>query len=166
MGEQLEETCRLLAEANAIGVWGNHDFGLCVDPTPELQARYRPAVLEYMASLRPRLEIDGCYFAHVEPWLNPQSMFDMWYFDDDGFANTPYKRQRIFTAVPHPLIFAGHYHQWLLVSEDQVDPWQGEQPITLPTDRRHFVVIHALCDGYSALLDTRTRELIPFSPAT
>ena len=31
MGERIEETYRLLADAKAIGVWGNHDFGLCVE---------------------------------------------------------------------------------------------------------------------------------------
>ena len=32
MGERIEETCRLLADAAVVGVWGNHDFGFCVEP--------------------------------------------------------------------------------------------------------------------------------------
>ncbi len=28
-GKQIRETCRLLADAGAVGVWGNHDYGLC-----------------------------------------------------------------------------------------------------------------------------------------
>ena len=31
-GERIEELCRLLAAAGVVGVWGNHDYGLCVDP--------------------------------------------------------------------------------------------------------------------------------------
>jgi predicted phosphodiesterase len=161
MGEQLEETCALLREAKAVGVWGNHDFGVCVDPLTEVCQRYSPAVLEYMASLRPRMEIDGCYFSHIEPWLNAESLFDLWYFDYDGLVNTPQKVQRIFGAVPHRLILAGHYHQWMLVSENGMEPWQGERPISLGDGRRYFVVINALCDGCSALLDTKSLELVP-----
>jgi hypothetical protein len=162
MGERLEETCRLLAEANTIGVWGNHDFGLCVHPPPELRGRYSSAVLDFMESLRPRLEVDGCYFAHVEPWLDPESLDDLWYFDPDGFANSPYKRQRIFTAVPHRLILAGHYHQWLHASETTLEPWNGGQVLNFATAHRHFVVIHAVCDGYFAILDTGRLELVPY----
>ncbi len=29
-GRRIEETCRLLAEASAVGVWGNHDFGRAI----------------------------------------------------------------------------------------------------------------------------------------
>src|SRR5579863_4853442 len=64
MAQQVEETCRLLAQANAIGVWGNHDFGLRVNLSDEMRRRYSPVVVNYMASLRPRLEVHGCLFTH------------------------------------------------------------------------------------------------------
>lgn len=105
-GERIEETCRLLAEANAVGVWGNHDFGLCDNPSDKVRAKYPAAVVEYMTPLRPRLELDGCYFAHVEPWLDPEDIHDLWFVkgppDSDG------RLDQIFRAVPHRLIFAGH----------------------------------------------------------
>src|SRR5688572_21810378 len=101
MGERMEETCTLLAEAKAVGVWGNHDFGLCVQPVPEVRARYSAAVLDFMTSLQPRMGIEGCFFSHIEPWLNPEQLEDLWYFDFDGFANAPHKLARIFNAVPH-----------------------------------------------------------------
>ena len=41
MGKRVEETCQLLVEAKAIGVWGNHDYGLCVEPDAEIRAKYR-----------------------------------------------------------------------------------------------------------------------------
>jgi len=32
-GERVEATVDLLAEAGAVGVWGNHDLGLCDGPS-------------------------------------------------------------------------------------------------------------------------------------
>jgi predicted phosphodiesterase len=32
-GKRLEETIGLLREVNAVGVWGNHDVGLCLAPS-------------------------------------------------------------------------------------------------------------------------------------
>ena len=83
MGQRIEETCRLLSQLNAIGVWGNHDDGLCVDPDEEARATYPVAVIDYMTSLRPRLEVGGCHFAHVEPWLNPEDVAE-----SPGFRRT------------------------------------------------------------------------------
>ena len=48
-GEQVEETCQMLAEAKAVGVWGNHDYGLCVDPPDDIRARF-PATVGWMWS--------------------------------------------------------------------------------------------------------------------
>src|SRR6516165_10278339 len=56
----LEEIVEILDEAGAIGVWGNHDFGLCRDnPTPEDRQRFGERVLAFMARLQPRLEFEG-----------------------------------------------------------------------------------------------------------
>jgi Calcineurin-like phosphoesterase superfamily domain len=105
MGERIEETCRLLIEARAIGVWGNHDFGICVEPTEKMRAKYPAVALDFMTSLRPRLDLEGCYFAHVEPWLNPEELTDLWYFD--GPPDEHGNLDRIFDAVPHRIMFAG-----------------------------------------------------------
>src|ERR1017187_2189137 len=59
-GERIEETVSLLRGVSAVGVWGNHDIGLCFDPTEEIRQRYSASVLDFMGSLLPRLEIDGC----------------------------------------------------------------------------------------------------------
>ena len=37
IGQRIEETCRLLAEAKAVGVWGNHDYGLCSNPSEQIR---------------------------------------------------------------------------------------------------------------------------------
>lgn len=160
MGQRIEETCRLLAGTRVIGVWGNHDFGLCFDLHAGVRASYPASVIDYMASLRPRLEIDGCLFTHVEPWLNPESVADLWYFD--GPPDDPAKLARIFTAVPHQIMFSGHYHRWLLATPERVTDWNGEGPICL-SGGRHFVVVGAVCQGRFAIFDTDTSELFPFN---
>ena len=160
LGERIEETCRLLTEAKAIGVWGNHDFGLCVNPDEHVRAKYPSAVWDYMGSLRPKLDVEGCYFGHVEPWLNPEEIADLWYFE--GPPDEPGKLARIFDAVPHRLMFAGHYHKWLLSTPAQISEWKGERPVRL-NDGRYFVVIGALCEGRYAIFDTGTSDLVPFN---
>ncbi len=161
LGHHLKETVDLLAEAGAIGVWGNHDFGLCRDnPRPEDRQRYGEAVLEFMGSLQPRLELEGCHFTHIEPWLDPEKIEDLWYFE--GLPETPSHLARSFAAVPNRLMFMGHYHHWLLATPEGVQPWAGDRPIVLDAAQRYLVAVHAVCDGRCALFDTGTSELFPF----
>lgn len=161
LGEDLDETCRLLAGANAIGVWGNHDFGICSDPSSEQRAAYSPTTMAFLTSLRPRLEVEGCYFSHVEPWLDPENVADLWYFD--GPPDEHEKLDRIFRAVPNRVMFGGHYHKWLLVTPEGVRDWSGGESIRLSPQERYYVVIGALCDGWYAIYDTDSRELEPFT---
>ena len=152
---------RSSTEVGAIGVWGNHDFGLCRDnPRPEDRRRYGERVLAFMGRLQPRLEVEGCLFTHVEPWLDPEVIEDLWYFD--GPPETPEQVSRIFAAVPNRVMFVGHYHRWLLVTPEGVQPWSGDEPTVLEVGNRYLVAIHAVCDGKCALFDTVTNELIPF----
>ena len=140
---------------------GNHDFGLCGDnQRAEDRQRYSERVLAFMGALQPRLEVEGCLFAHVEPWLDPEKIEDLWYFE--GPPDTPEQVARSFAAVPNRLIFIGHYHHWLLATPDGVQPWAGDRPIVLDADQRYLVAVHAVCDGWCALFDTGTSELFPF----
>lgn len=136
-GDRIEETCRMLAGANAVGVWGNHDYGLCVRTDRGYRSRYGDVAIDFMQTLQPRLEIAGCHFAHVEPWLDPGNVADLWYFE--GPPDEHKKLQRIFDAVPHRLSFAGHYHKWLLVAPDGIREWEGECTVRLD-EGRYFVV--------------------------
>lgn len=86
LGDELEPICQLLQEARAIGVWGNHDLGLCLDPEPALVARFPRVVLDFMGTLRPRLSLGDCHFSHVEPWLDPTDPAQINYFE--GPADT------------------------------------------------------------------------------
>jgi hypothetical protein len=161
MGQRMEETVDLLRQVKAVGVWGNHDIGLCFDPDDKVCDRYSAAVLGFMGSLQPRMEIDDCLFTHVEPWLDPHKVQDLWYFD--GPPDSPEKLARSFAAVPHQFLFMGHMHRWLLGTPDGLSPWRGEGPVGLDHRARHLIVVHAVCDGHCALFDTETNELVPFS---
>lgn len=159
-GRRAVETCELLLESNAVGVWGNHDFGVCVDPDEDARQKYGETAVGFMTSLQGSLEIDGCHFSHVEPWLDPNVLGDLWYFD--GPPDSDAKRARIFEAVPNRLMFGGHYHNWLIVTPEAIGDWCGEKPTDL-RNGRYFVVIAALCDGYFAIFDTQSSLLTPFS---
>jgi hypothetical protein len=163
MGHRIEETVRLLRDVAAVGVWGNHDIGLCFDPSVKVRQRYSAAVLDFMGSLQPRLEIDGCLFSHVEPWLDPHKIEDLWYFD--GPPDTSEKLARSFAVVPNHVIFLGHFHRWLLGSTVGVMDWQGETPVNLDHGNQYLVVVHAVWAGKCALFDTNTNDLIPFGTA-
>jgi predicted phosphodiesterase len=159
-GKRLEQTIGLLQQVGAVGVWGNHDVGLCFDPDEEVCERYSAAVLDFMGRLQPHLEIEDCLFTHVEPWLDPHLVEDLWYFH--GPPDTPEKLTRCFAAVPHRVLFMGHLHRWLLGTPEGLLPWRGEQPVMLESKNRYLVVVHAVWDGKCALFDTRTGELRPF----
>jgi predicted phosphodiesterase len=161
MDTSLEESVEILDEAGAIGVWGNHDFGLCRDnPRPEDRRRFGERVLTFMGRLQPRLEVEGCLFTHVEPWLDPEKIEDLWYFD--GPPETPEQVARIFAAAHNRVMFVGHYHRWLLVTPEGIQPWGGDGPIVLEAGNRHLVAINAVCQGKCALFETERGLLTPF----
>jgi hypothetical protein len=121
---------------------------------------YLFGTIGFMKSLRPRLELDGCYFAHVEPWLDPEDIMDLWFFE--GPPEGDGRVTKIFNAVPNRLMFAGHCHSWMLVTPDGIAEWKGDCPIKL--DRgRYFVAVGALLEGRYAIFDTETSALVPFN---
>jgi hypothetical protein len=86
-GERLGPAVDLLRTAEAVGVWGHHDFGLCRAPGPRLRQKYPGPVLDFLAGLLPRLEVGECLFTHVEPWLDPHAV------DARGHALRPSARR-------------------------------------------------------------------------
>jgi predicted phosphodiesterase len=159
-GKRIEQTVRLLQQVKAVGVWGNHDVGLCFDPSEEVCKCHNSAVLDFMGSLQPHLEIEGCLFTHVEPWLDPHSVEDLW--DFHGPPDSPEKLARSFAAVPHRILFMGHLHRWSLGTPDGLLSWRGEHQVALDRRNRYLVVIHAVWGGKCALFDTVTNDLVPF----
>lgn len=160
MGRCIHPTCELLAAANVVGVWGNHDIGLCFDPPEDWRLLYSDTVFDYMRSLKPRLVIEHCYFAHVEPWLDPEKLEDLWYFD--GMPESFERRDQIFSAQPQRILFAGHYHRWMLLSPSRTERWDGRIPVCLK-DGRFFVVLNAVMAGCFATYDTESGWLTPYN---
>ena len=128
-GKRIGATVELLRPANPVGVWGNHDFGLCHEPEAAVQRKYAGPVLDFMATLKPRLEIGECLFTHVEPWLDPTDLAQLWWFE--GPPDTPERAAQSFDAWPHRVMFVGHFHRWLVARRAGCLPWDGS-----PANRR------------------------------
>jgi hypothetical protein len=97
----------------------------------------------------------------VEPWLDPEDICDLWYFD--GPPDTLDKIARSFDAAPYRFMFVGHLHRWLIATPNSILDWKGEKPINLNVEDRYLVLVAALCDGKYATFDTQTGELVPFN---
>jgi hypothetical protein len=159
-GRAIDETCDLLAESGVVGVWGNHDIGVCTLPPEALSHLLRPATLSYMRSYSPRLVIEDCYFSHIEPCLDPESAADLWQVP--VVPDSAESLERNWTAVPQRRMFMGHLHRWYAASSAGASGWLGREPLATGGTARHFVVIGAVCDGGCATLDTVTGWLRPF----
>jgi hypothetical protein len=149
----------LLERHGAVGVWGNHDFGLCRDVSDEARARFPAAALAFMSTMLPRLELAGCYFSHVDPWLDPEKVEDLWCFD--GRPEDPDRLARTFAAVPHRACFMGHVHRWFAATEAGPLPWRGEGPLTLEPDRRYLIAVAPVFNGAFAIVDTVAAAVFP-----
>jgi len=158
-GPRLDATVAVLAAAGAIGVWGNHDFGLCVDPSPFARERFAPASLAYLATLRPRLEIDGCLFSHVAPWLDATDIRQLWHVEDEPLS--PPLVARSLDAVPHRVIFLGHFHRWFVATRAGRLPWDGRSALRLDPAERSLVFINGVVEGWCATYETASGELVP-----
>lgn len=157
---RLRETCRLLAESQVVGVYGNHDYGLSVDQDDEVAALCGGSqVAAYMRTLEPRLVIEDCLFQHIEPWLDPSKLEDLWYFD--GVPQRPEQLARIFAVPTARVLFAGHFHRWLWARPTELTDWNGEAPVCLAPAERHFVIVGPLCHGQFATYDTSSGWLTP-----
>jgi hypothetical protein len=149
----------LLRGAGAVGVWGNHDVGLCNQVSDKVQHETDPAVLAYMATMRPQVVLEDCRFSHVEPWLDAGLVENLWYFD--GVPDTPEKAKRSFAAVPERFLFVGHFHRWMVMTPAGAVPWNGEEPLELRDAARYLVAVAPVVSGWCAIFDTETARLTP-----
>jgi predicted phosphodiesterase len=157
-GQAAPDVARMLLDAGAIGVWGNHDIGLS-DQIPDVVRNAADStVLSYTETLKPQLVIDDHRFSHVLPWRDPHRIEDLWMFDD--FDDRPCV-ERCFDALPERILFVGHYHRWWLSRRDGVIAWQGVDPIYLHRPDRYLVVVAAVRDNWCALYDTDEAQLTP-----
>ena len=159
MAKRLEECVESLSEAGAVGVIGNHELGLCVEPDPELLSHYSPKVGAFMQTLGPSLVLDECWFGHIEPYLDVTNPED--YYSDGGgpLASAETVRQS-FQARPERVVFVGHYHAWRVVTTRHVfDPLHDTESLWLKPPERYVVMVHALMSGWLAMYDTESAEL-------
>jgi hypothetical protein len=160
MHRRLDETVALLQEAGAIGVWGNHDFGLCQRIDGETRQRFSPVVLRYMGSLQPTLSVEDILCSHIEPWLDANDLVQLWYFE--GPPDTAVKLARSFDAVPERLLLSGHMHRWFLGTPQGPCEWDGTSRIRLAPPARYLLILHAVVLGHCAIYDSATFEFTPF----
>jgi hypothetical protein len=158
-GPRIDDTVELLVEAGVVGVYGNHDYGLSVEPDDYIRSRFSSRVLDYMTSLHPRLEVEDCLFAHREPWLDCSKVEQIWHVDEQEL--TPDVIARSFAATPHRSIFVGHFHRWHAFGRSGPLPWEGREPLVLHDVGPSLVVVHAVCDGFAATFETGSRLLVP-----
>lgn len=158
MGARITETVQLLVGAEADGVFGNHDLGFCHEPEERVLAKYDNVVRNYMAKLKAQFEVEDCLVCHGLPhWdaADPLVYYIAEKVEEDGVVD------QCLAAVPHRVVFVGHFHRWFLATEAGNLKWQGESPICLESADRYLMVVAAVCDGWCATYDTDSRELTP-----
>src|SRR4029453_16796613 len=80
--EGAAEVAALLLEADAVGVWGNHDYGLRGDVSDRMRVRFPQVSLTFMARMQPRLVIADCHFSHREASCDPYDVLQLWDVSD------------------------------------------------------------------------------------
>lgn len=153
------EVAALLRDAGARLVWGNHDCGLCRDPDPVVRERVPPDALAVFAAAGPRLELGGCHFSHVEPWIDATDPAALWHYD--GLPRTPELLARTFAAFAGRAAFVGHHHRWFAITEAGALDWSGVAPLALDPGRRYLIAVAPVFRGAFALVDTAAGTVTP-----
>ena len=154
------EVATLLQQCGAVGVWGNHDFTLCRDVPVEARSRYPSSVLDLMARMEPRLVIEECHFSHKESSVDPHDVEQLWHISERP-RDLVERAGLAFGAVGSRLQFVGHYHRWWAATPEGPVGWSGSEPLCFEPDKRYFVVVAAVCDGWCGILDTERGQLEP-----
>jgi len=154
------ETVALLKARNAVGVLGNHELGLCIEPSLAIRTAHTEPVIEYFGTLAARFELGDLLFSHTLPsqdatnpaayYLGPQS-------HEAGALD------ECFARFPHRVIFVGHFHRWFAATQNANTSWDGSEPIKFEPSQRYLVVVHAVLNGWFAIFDDSTNVLTPMS---
>lgn len=158
-GQRVSETTAILRRVGAVGVWGNHDLGLCLEPSPAMRQRYGGEVLDYFATLRGHYVEEDCLFSHVQTWMDPADLEQPWYVV--GKPDNSELLARNFAATEARVQFQGHYHCWMAATPAGLLPWSGIEPLLLEPKERYLFLVNAVCSGWCATYDTHAGLLTP-----
>jgi len=158
------QVAEMLLGANAVGVWGNHDFGLRGQVAEATRARLPLDVFEFMERMQPRLVLEDCHFSHRESYVDPFDVSQLWDLSEHRLPLEE-KASLAFKAVVQRWQFTGHYHRWFAATPSGSVAWDGAQELEFDPDLRYFVVVAAVCDGWCAILDLQRHLLQPLSCA-
>jgi predicted phosphodiesterase len=145
------ETVAILNDIRAIGVWGNHELGVAVQPDEEVGELFSDEVLEFFSQLSPLRDLGDVLLSHSLPTidaLDPVAYYTGPRATDLEAANA------CFTKFGHRIFLTGHLHRWFASTAGGHLAWDGSEPVQLLPEERYLFVIHAVMDGYAALLDT------------
>ena len=156
-GERMEETVALLSSLPGLGVWGNHDFGLCGETHPSVRDRFSAPVLDYFARLRPSVVFEGIRFQHIDPHLDPERFEDLWQF------STASERIAGLARCSETRMFMGHLHGWVVFTPGGQIPWLGEETFSYQAGQRYLTTIHAVVAGWCAMFDSDRDSLEPIA---
>ena len=154
------EVASLLLEANAIGVWGNHDFALRGDVQEKTRVRFPEPALTFMSRMEPRLVIADCHFSHKEASVDPHDVIQLWDVSDRP-PDLAERASFAFQAAPQRWQFVGHYHRWWAATSSGQVVWQGTGPLVFDPAERYFVVVGAIFQGWCGILDLERAVLEP-----
>ncbi len=158
--EGADEVASLLSSSGALGVWGNHDFHLCRDVPEFCREKFAPNTFQFMRSMQPQLQIDGCYFSHKDASVDPHSVEQLWSIEEDS-RDLWARAKAAFESNQHVRQFMGHYHCWWAATPNGTVPWDGSESLTLVPHERYVVIIAGVFQGKCAVFDTTTGVLDP-----
>jgi predicted phosphodiesterase len=152
-----DETIELLQSCDAVGVWGNHELGLCVEPEDEVCTLYSDNVMRFFRSLQPRLEFADVLVSHTFPTEDAQEVLSYYVGkpEQDGLV------ANCFESLPHRIMISGHFHRWFAATPIGRIEWNGERSLQLCPDERYFIIIDAVMHGFAAVLDYDRNVLNP-----
>ncbi len=159
-GARFAEAVNLLREADVEGVWGNHEFGLFAGRGDSVERIFDWRSLDYMRRSRPARRSKACSWAMSclasIPRISPS------HGTASRSPRPPRTSRGTSSSFPHHRMFVGHFHRWRAVTPEGPLDWSGDRPIRFDRDRRHLVVVAAVCDGWCAVYDTEADVLTPF----
>ncbi len=157
-GSNAAETVDLLRECGAIGVFGNHELGLCVEPSERMLCRFDDRVVDFFGSLKPQLPIGEVMFSHTWPHLDATDLLS--YYDGQSPEQAGALTE-CFARTSQRVIMIGHFHHWFAATPEGSSGWAGVEPFELSSQQQYFFILGAVMNGAAALFDDDQNVLRP-----